>query len=231
MSVPDIDRRGLLHAQMMETYRVNMDDLGWAEFCTLWESLEDVADTVQWGKALLCAAVDARYGEEAIKSFASELGIGESTAYRYRRTFYAFPRVEDRYADLAFGHHALAATTNDPHYWMEKASLHEMSTYALEKDIRKTQQQTKAALVEAAKKAIESGGEEQIEEIVLPPNHQVPLAAARPASYPVEEERATIEELESTCAQFVYELIEAGFLVGDISRAFRAVIMALEGKA
>lgn len=231
MNLPDIDRRKLIRTQMIETYHVDVDDLEWAEFCTLWESLEDLADTVQWGKALLCAAIDIRYGEGAIKSFASELGIGESTAYRYRRTFYAFPRPEDRYVDLTFGHHALAAATNDPHYWVERASLHEMSTYALERDIRVAQQKTKVALIESAQKAIESGGEEPVGEVVLPGNHQVPLSPARPASYPVEEERAGIEELESICAEFVYGLIEKGFLIGDISKVFRAVILALEGKA
>jgi hypothetical protein len=86
-------------------------------------------------------------------------------------------------------------------------------------------------LIESAQKAIESGGEEPVGEVVLPGNHQVPLSPARPASYPVEEERAGIEELESICAEFVYGLIEKGFLIGDISKVFRAVILALEGKA
>lgn len=226
----DINREEILRSQMMATYKVNIDDLEWAEFCTLWESLEDVADNIQWAKALLCAVVDAKYGEESIKSFAAELSIGESTAYRYRRTWNEFPRIEDRYPDLVFGHHALAATTHDPHYWVEYASLHNMSTYALEKKIRVSQQQTKAALIESTRKAIESGGEEEIDEPELPANHQVPLAATRPAAYPAEEERITQQELEDKCAQFVYDLIEEGFTIGEIREVVRTVLRSLEGK-
>lgn len=226
----DVDRNQMLHTQMLATYKVSMEDLEWAEFCTIWESLEDVADTVQWGKALLCAVVEARYGEESIKSFANELGIGESTAYRYRRTWHEFPRPEDRYADLTFGHHALAATTSDPHYWVEYAALHNISTYALEKQIRLTMQRTKAEVIETAKKAIESGEPIDTSAIEVQANHQVPLAPTRPPTYPAEEEQASDDELEDKCAQFVYNLIEDGFLLHQISKAFRGVLKALEGR-
>ncbi len=45
------------------------------------------------------------------------------------RTYEAFPKPEDRhYAEMDFYHYRLAARTDNPHHWMEQASINEWST-------------------------------------------------------------------------------------------------------
>jgi len=215
----------LIRAEMRDVHGVEIEDMAWEEYYSIWEALDELEDGVMWGRALVCAAIDAQYGEESVKAFASDCGIGESTAYRYRRTWMAFPRREDRFPELSFTHHAHAAMTNDPHYWIEDAALHGLSTYAMEKKIRKSQQRTKAAIVEETKKALEAGETPpEIEDVEIPANHNVPLSPARPATYSAQEEIADQEDLLESCTQWFFDRVEEGFLVSQIVRAMKEVI-------
>jgi len=221
----------LIKAQMFDTYNVDLDDITWEEFGTLWGQLSEVEDSVKWGQALLCAAIETKYGEGSISTFAADMGIGESTAYRLRRTWIAFPRIEDRYPDMTFGHHALAAMTNDPNYWIEVAALHGLSTYALERKIRTNIQKTKAAVVEQAEKVLSGEAESMnVEEIELPANHNVPLAPTEPPAYPAVEQQMDEEALEKLCAEFICSCLEEGFLLSMVASVLRRVIDKLEGK-
>lgn len=220
-----LDNKELIRSEMRDTYEVDIEDMRWEEYYSIWEGLAELEDNIMWGRALVCAAIDAQYGEESVKSFASDCGIGESTAYRYRRTWLAFPRREDRHPELTFSHHAKAAMTDDPHYWVEEAVLHGLSTHAMEKKIRRRQQRTKAAVAVETKKALEAGEKPpEAEDIEIPANHNVPLSPTRPATYSAEEEKADKEELEESCSQWFFDRVEEGFLVSQIVKAMKTVI-------
>lgn len=224
-------RKDRISRQMQAYYGINWEDLEWEEYQVLWERLLEVEDSVKWGQALLCAAVETSYGEESIKAFAQDIGMGESTAYRLRRTWLAFPNPDERFPDLSFGHHAIAARTNDPHYWIEDASLHNLSVRALERKVRDAERKTKAELIERTQDAIENNGPPPDESsIELPPNHNVPLSPTHPPTFPVEEAKVVSEEIEERCARFVYDCLEDGFLVKDIRSVMRAILRKLEGK-
>lgn len=215
----------LIRKEMRDALQVDIDDLEWEEYRTIWEGLNDAEDSILWARALVCVAIDSQYGEEDIKAFAADVGIGESTAYRYRRTWLAFPVGENRFPELSFSHHAIAAMTNDPNYWVEEAALHGLSTHALEKKVRQAQQRTKAALVEETKKALAAGEEPPgAEDVSIPSNHNVPLSPTRPGTYTAEEEKADREELEKLASQWFFDRVEEGFLVSQIVKAMRDVL-------
>lgn len=221
---------GILREQMLSVYNVDMDTLSWEEFITIWGRLNEVEDSVKWGQALLCAAVEVRYGEGSIKAFAADIGIGESTAYRLRRTWLAFPRPDDRWPELSFFHHELAASTNDPAYWAEYAALHGLSTYGLQRAISKRAQQTKVELAKETRRALTSGEPVRVEEIELPANHQVPLSSPAPATFRETRLAPSEEELEKECVEFVCGLVEKGYLVSQIANIFKRVLASLEGQ-
>lgn len=219
------DIQQLARREMQLALDANIDEVSWEEYLSIWDALNEHEDNILWAKALVCAAIEVQYGEESIRAFANDVGIGESTAYGYRRTWMEFPRSEDRFPELSFSHHRIAATTNNSHYWIEDAALHGLSTHAMERKIRKRQQQTKAALVEEQKKALTSGEEvPEPEEIEVPANHNVPLSPTPPATFSAKEQEAARKELEESCTQWFFDRIEDQYLVSDIIKAMKTVI-------
>lgn len=222
---PKLDNTELVRMEMRDVFEVDTNDLEWDEYRSIWDSLQEIENGVLWGRSLICAAIEVQYGEESIKAFSDDVGIGESTAYGYRRAWLAFPRREDRFPDLSFSHHRIAASTNDPHYWIEDAALHGLSTHALEKKIRIRQQKSKAALVEEQKKALEAGEEiPDPEDVDVKGNHNVPLSPTLPATFSAKEQEVARKELEESCSQWFFDQVEAGYLVSDIVGAMKTVL-------
>ena len=67
-----------------------------------------------WTMGKLISRVERNWGETSITSFAQDVGISQSRAYGYRKTYLAFPTEESRKADLTFSHHEIAARTPEP---------------------------------------------------------------------------------------------------------------------
>jgi hypothetical protein len=69
----------------------------------------------------LALEVDNRYGEDAIGAFAKEIALNKSTVEQYRWVAKAFPGLT-AYNGLSYTHFRLAAGTQEPQEWIEKAT-------------------------------------------------------------------------------------------------------------
>lgn len=218
--------------ELLNTWNIDIDEASWEEFQTIWGELFSVSQGVLWAQALVCAAIDIKWGDETIKGFAQSVGLSPITIYRYRNTWKTFYQIEDRYPNLSFTHHAIAATTNDPHYWLQWSEEHEASSFALQRQIHLRENQTKVEIIEKQRElppeAFEDTEQSATEVVVealgddieLPLNNNVILSASPPPTYNPSEEKALKEELDNILLAFVRELVGQGYLVGDIIGSF-----------
>lgn len=66
---------------------------------------------------------------------ASQIGKSAAWVRTTHKTYLAFPTEEDRIPGLSWTHHKIAAATEDPKGWIERAANEEMSTRELRKAI------------------------------------------------------------------------------------------------
>ncbi len=69
------------------------------------------------------------------RQIAAAIGCSSSLVRKMTRTFDAFPKHEDRLPMLSFRHHQIAAYTEDPKEWLNKAADNEWSTRQLQEAI------------------------------------------------------------------------------------------------
>jgi len=194
--------------------------LSWEELRTVWQDLDRLEQGALWGKALLMAAVDVKYGERAVEAFAEDMGISRSYAYKLRRTWMTFPKPNLRFPELSFSHHLLAAYTPNPDYWLETASLHDLSRGAMQAKIQRARIKTRAVMVETKEEPVP---ENKVVPESIPPNPRVALAPTVPSTLLPDERKRTREDLETEFMGLVSSLLEADYLLSDIIAAMKQV--------
>lgn len=79
------------------------------------------------------------------------------------KTFAAFPGEDDRNKQLTFNHHAVAAGTDDPAFWLSEAEENSYSIRELKQAIKPTPEDTEMRqaqnLLERLEKFLEQGGD------------------------------------------------------------------------
>ena len=85
------------------------------------DELAEVARTLDcllsgsaWGMTEVAGRVEAIHGEASLREFAKEIGRSQSTIYKWRSVYQAFPDDEARDYTLSFECHYVAAQTDDP---------------------------------------------------------------------------------------------------------------------
>lgn len=100
-----------------------------------WESIvsqgleaRESKDNAQWILGKLSDKIESIYGEGSLKKYANSIHVEYGTLKRYRTVWRTFPNIGDRIPHLSHRHHLLAAGTDDPKAWLEKASDEGWST-------------------------------------------------------------------------------------------------------
>ena len=88
-----------------------------------------------WRRAALIYVAIERMGVKA-GDIAEKIFKSGSHVRQLCKTFAAFPEELDRVAELTFNHHAEAAKTDDPAYWLARAADEALSVRELRKLIR-----------------------------------------------------------------------------------------------
>jgi len=99
-------------------------------------AFDEQEEAALWDKAAWARAMTARYGRETARMLARDTG---HSAYYVRcliATAHAFPDPADRAADLSFSHHRVAAFTDDPAAWIDRAAAEQWSVADLREAIR-----------------------------------------------------------------------------------------------
>lgn len=106
-----------------------------------------------------------RYGRKTASMIATDVGRTASYIRQMIATAKAFPKPEDRADDLSFSHHRIAAMTENPAAWIDKAAQNSWSQRELKQAIKDTKDRLSDA--ERARRT-----EERMEQAVAKYNEQ-----------------------------------------------------------
>lgn len=111
-------------------------------------SLEDISDAyaeclqreedTRWERGMILAHLLDRRGMLP-RAVSSLLGCSPAQVRELAKTWRAFPTEESRARDLSFMHHRLAAGTENPAWWIDRAVANGWSTRRLREEIRAAQ--------------------------------------------------------------------------------------------
>jgi hypothetical protein len=96
---------------------------------------EEEGEKQKWRQARNIYIMYRQLGKK-YKGIGADIGKGESTVRAYAQTFAAFPGEEDRPKELTFSHFTIAARTNNPEYWIERANKEHLSVREMRKAIK-----------------------------------------------------------------------------------------------
>jgi len=101
------------------------------------DCLEREEDT-RWERGMILAYLLDRRGMRP-QAVSSLLGCSPAQVRELAKTWRAFPTEESRARDLSFMHHRLAAGTDNPAWWIDRAAAEGWSTRRLREEIRAAQ--------------------------------------------------------------------------------------------
>lgn len=130
--IPDIIQAGYIN-EFLDTKLENMDELEIFEMGREARNLHDFSAFVI-GKLALSLA--KRYGENSIQRFSEEIGLKPTTVAQYRWVAKSFPELKSYSEGLSFSYYRLAAGTNNPQGWIDKAIDNNWNVTQLEKKIK-----------------------------------------------------------------------------------------------
>lgn len=114
------------------------ESVAWEEAVSQGLELREQKDSSQWALGELAEKVRQEFGGQAIKQFSTSISIAHNTLREYRRVFVKIP-PSDRIPHLSYRHHQLAANTETPKEWLERASDNSWSSEMLGIEIKKAQ--------------------------------------------------------------------------------------------
>ena len=113
----------------------------------------EVGQDSLWNRSAL-TTVMSEYMQMTPKNIASAVGCSASLCRKMVRTFNAFPMEESRVPFLSYRHHQIAAHTDNPQQWIEKACNNQWSTRQMEEQIRCSEGDIEEFDLEKAEKVI-----------------------------------------------------------------------------
>ena len=93
----------------------------WEELISIGLELRETKDDSQWKLGELAERVKDKFGGQSIKELAVSISVPYNSIREYWRVGLKIP-PEDRIPHLSFTHHQLAANTENPKEWLNKAS-------------------------------------------------------------------------------------------------------------
>jgi len=128
-----------------------------------------------WAQADWAMHMTASYGRKTAKLLATDTGVSASYVRQIVATAKAFPE-ESRALDLSFSHHKIAALTEDPEAWLQRALKDSLSVQELRQAVTDSKdhlteaeeaQRAAERLIQAAKKFNERYAEIVGQQVIL----------------------------------------------------------------
>ena len=93
------------------------------------------SDTAIWRQAAIAYILKEKLCV-ATKTISGDVGFSPRYITNLAKAFGAFPEESDRALDLSFSHHLVAATTDNPKYWIDQSTENAYSVRELSRAIR-----------------------------------------------------------------------------------------------
>ena len=122
-----------------------------ADLAVFIQLLEGERDNL-WAQADWAMHMTATYGRKTAKLLATDTGVSASYVRQIVATAKAFPE-ESRALDLSFSHHKIAALTEDPEAWLQRALKGSLSVQELRQAV--TDSKDRLTEAEEAQRAAE----------------------------------------------------------------------------
>ena len=103
------------------------------ELIQIYVNLEEQERECRWAKGRLLDAM-VKIGAK-VGWIASQVGVSQAQVRELIKTYLAFPEETDRNPELSWIHHRIAANSEAPKQWIEKAADEQMSTRQMRKAI------------------------------------------------------------------------------------------------
>lgn len=119
----------------------DLEGLSWEETVSLGIEARTMKDFSQWLLGRLAMAVEKEYGTDAVGRFAREIGVRKSSLLVYRWVVKQFEKFRNPKhlpdTHLPFTAYQVAAGTENPQAWIEKAADNDWSVEQLAVEIKK----------------------------------------------------------------------------------------------
>lgn len=115
-TVPDV----IQPSMVVDFVQNRLQGADFEEICEMGREAMDMRKISNIVIGQLAVEVEGRYGEDAIGSFSKEIGLNKQTVTQYRWVAKAFPGLT-AYNGLSYTHYRLAAGTDKPQEWIDKA--------------------------------------------------------------------------------------------------------------
>lgn len=117
-----------------------LDDLDWESLVSLGMEARVLKDFSQWMLGKLAGAVEIKYGTDSLGKFATEIGVRKSSLLVYRwvvKQLEKFIEYKDLpESHLSFSSYQIAAGTENPKEWIDKANDNNWSVEQLHLEIK-----------------------------------------------------------------------------------------------
>lgn len=130
----------------MDNTLVNLDNLdlivndasSWEELVSLGMVCREYKDKSQWLLGKLALKVETDYGSDSLGKFASEIGVRKNSLYVYRWVVKAYEENNNlKETQLPFSAYQVAAGTDNPSEWINKAADGDWSFERLMIEVKK----------------------------------------------------------------------------------------------
>ena len=115
-SPPEVIQVGVI----TEHINNNLQNLDFNDICELGREAMDLRKFTNIVIGKLALEVESRYGEDSIGEFSKEVGLRKDTINQYRWVASHFPDLKT-YGDLSYTYYRIAAGTEEPHKWIQRA--------------------------------------------------------------------------------------------------------------
>lgn len=116
VDIPDM----IQPAMVVDFVQNKLYGAGFEDICEMGREAMDMRKISSIIIGQLAVEVESRYGEDSLGEFAKEIGLRKSTVSQYRWVAKAFPGMT-AYNGISYTHYRLAAGTDKPQEWINKA--------------------------------------------------------------------------------------------------------------
>jgi len=103
---------------------------GWEDHLQAWLDAERDVTSARWRQAAIAYSLVTHYGDHSVEKFAAQIGIAPRRVWEYR-SVYALVKDRERPQNLDFTHYIIAASSEQPQEYLDRAAEESLSTRAL----------------------------------------------------------------------------------------------------
>lgn len=115
----------------------NMITWEWEQFTSMGMQCRAVKDISQWALGRLALGVETKFGESSLKEYAKEIGVNHNSLNTYRWVAKKYPSWAPEQNHLPHYCYQIAAGTDEPEEWINKAADNDWTSTQLQIEIKK----------------------------------------------------------------------------------------------